>query len=179
MGDNIFQGTSRFAQRDYYIGQSKLEVKGDNFFVRGYYTRNDAGNSYDLARTGFALNEASTPYGTWLIDYFVESYFNDGTLEAARNYADRNRLQPRTNAFNEEFNNITSTLVTEGGSKIYDKSSYSHLDGNYNFKSLLNKWADAQIGVSYRTYNPDSKGTIFNDAEEEISVEEYGFYSQI
>ncbi len=179
MGNNIFQGTSRFAQRNYYIGQSKLEIKGDNFFVRGYYTRNDAGDSYDLARTGYALNEASTPFGTWLNDYVAASYLSAFTLEEARNYADRNRLQPGTVAFNNEFDKITSKLVTEGGSKIYDKSSYSHLDGNYNFKNLVNNWADIQVGGSYREYNPDSKGTIFNDGVKEIRVEEYGFYSQI
>ena len=74
---------------------------------------------------------------------------------------------------------LPSKLVTEGGSKIYDKSSYSHLDGNYNFKNLVNNWADIQVGGSYREYNPDSKGTIFNDGVKEIRVEEYGFYSQI
>ncbi|MGG8497372.1 TonB-dependent receptor [Tenacibaculum sp. TC6] len=179
MGNNLFQGTSRFAQRDYYIGQSKLEVKGTNFYIRGYYTRNDAGKSYDLTRTGIFMNEASTPFDTWLGDFVTQWYVNNQSIEAARKYADRNRLVPGTNAFNTEFNRITTTLLTEGGSAIYDKSSYAHADANYNFRSLLNDWADVQIGGSYRQYNPDSKGTIFNDANLPISVEEYGVYTQI
>lgn len=212
-GDNMFQGiASRFAQRDYYIGQSKLEVKGSNFFVRGYYTRNDAGNTYDLTRTAQALNrmaDAKIPvlpgsggYVPSWGDYYAVNYIdalssnftsfigpsgnpfnvNDVNAEVrktSREFADQFRLNPGTQEFNEGFNSITSTLVTEGGSKIYDRSSYTHVDGNYNFKSLLNDWADIQVGGSYRNYSPDSKGTIFNDGIEEISIEEYGFYTQI
>lgn len=192
MGDNMLQGnSSRIAQRDYYIGQSKLEVKGDNFFLRGYYTRNDAGNSYDLTRTGLALVAKSSnesTFGSWGRD-FAEALFFYGAapdditanleiLQQAREFADAFRLVPGTSEFNQELEKTTATLTTEGGSKIYDKSSYSHLDGNYNFKSLINDWADIQIGASYRLYNPDSKGTIFNDGEKEIEIEEFGFYSQ-
>ena len=212
-GDNMFQGiTSRFAQRNYYIGQSKLEVKGDNFFVRGYYTRNDAGDTYDLTRTAQGLNrlaDAKIPvlqgsggyiptwgdnYAVQYIDFLVSNYasligvsgnpfdvndVHESVRSSARAVADKFRLNPGTNEFNNAFNSITSTLVTEGGSKIYDKSAYSHVDANYNFKSLLNDWADIQVGGSYRNYNPDSKGTIFNDGIEEISIEEYGFYTQL
>ena len=62
---------------------------------------------------------------------------------------------------------------------MYERSSYKHADGNYNFKRLLNDWADVQVGGSYRQYNPNSKGTLFNDALQEINIEEFGFYSQI
>jgi len=179
MGDNIFQGTSRFAQRNYYIAQNKLEIKGDNFYIRGYHTKNDAGDSYDLTRTGINLNNASASNTVWSNDFFDKWFFDLDTYQDARTYADRNRLQPGTKEFNTEFNKTTSTLITEGGSAIYDKSSYVHADGNYNFKSLLNDWADLQVGGSYRQYNPDSKGTIFNDGVEEIKIEEYGFYSQL
>ncbi len=193
-GNNIFQGTSRFAQRDYYIGQSKLEFKGENFYVRGYYTRNDAGDTYDLTRTGIVLNNKaaeSNSSGIWGLDYLV-ALINEGGFNAdnsiiidpeilrkARAAADVTRLQPGTSEFNNEFNNVTSTLITEGGSRIYDKSAYTHVDGNYNFSHLLNDWGDVQFGGSFRRYNPDSKGTIFNDGVQEIEVDEYGFYTQI
>ncbi len=179
MGDNTFQGTSRFLQRDYYIGQSKLEVKGRNFYIRGYYTRNDAGNSYDLTRSGVALNEAYSPFRTWVGDFFNTRYGQGFSIQEARAYADRNRLQPGTEAFNTALNTIKTTRITDGGSAIYDRSAYTHVDGNYNFKSLLNDWADVQVGGSYRKYSPDSQGTIFNDRNEPIRVEEYGVYSQI
>ncbi|WP_299675989.1 TonB-dependent receptor domain-containing protein [uncultured Tenacibaculum sp.] len=193
MGNNLLQGnSSRFSQRDYYIGQSKFEVKGDNFYVRTYYTRNDAGRSYNLDITGALLtarSSAGNTLGNWGVDYLIGLNnagvdFNNLTadvdiLQSAREYADSFTLQPGSNGFKTEFENITSTLITEGGSRIYDRSSYSHIDGNYNFTSLINDWADVQVGGSFRQYNPDSKGTIFNDATQPITVNEYGVYSQI
>ncbi|WGH74900.1 TonB-dependent receptor plug domain-containing protein [Tenacibaculum tangerinum] len=175
--DNLFQGISRLAQRGYYIGQHKLEVKGNNFYVRGYYTENDSGNSYDLTRTGGVLNNAANSFD-YAIDFYDQRYNQGKSIEEARAFADRNRLVPNTSAFNTEFDRITKTLISDGGSKIYEKSSYTHLDGNYNFKSLLNNWADIQIGASYRNYNPESKGTLFNDKEEAVNIEEYGAYTQ-
>ena len=191
-GNGIFQAASRYAQRDYYINQSKFEIKGDNFYVRSYYTVNDAGNSFDLNRTGTVLtatSSANNTVGSWGVDYLIGLDdngvdFNNITadsdiLRKAREYADSFGLQPGTPEFNSELNRIKQTLITEGGSKIYDKSSYKHFEGNYNFSSLLNDWGDVQIGGSFREYNPDSKGTIFNDGEKEIEVEEFGFYTQI
>ncbi|MFT7901346.1 TonB-dependent receptor [Tenacibaculum ascidiaceicola] len=177
--DNLFQGTSRLAQRDYYIGQHKLEVKGNDFYVRGYYTGNNSGNSYDLTRTGSALNEAVKSMGVYTDEFYDQRYVQGKSLEEARAYADRDRLVSGTNEFNREFNRITGTLISDGGSRLYEKSSYTHLDGNYNFKRLLNEWADVQIGASYREYNPKSKGTLFNDKKEDVSIEEFGVYTQI
>lgn len=177
--DNLFQGTSRLVQRDYFIGQHKLEVKGNDFYIRGYYTSNDSGNSYDLTRTGNALNDAVKSMGVYTDEFYDQRYVQGKSLEEARAYVDRDRLMPNTSGFNREFNRITGTLISDGGSKLYEKSSYTHLDGNYNFKRLLNDWADVQIGASYREYNPNSKGTLFNDKEEKVSIEEYGVYTQI
>lgn len=177
--DNLFQGTSRLAQRNYFIGQHKLEVKGNDFYVRGYYTGNNSGNSYDLARTGNALNDAAISVYDYANVIYDQIYNQEKSVEEARAYADRNRLIPGTNEFGKEFNKTTATLISDGGSKVYEKSSYTHLDGNYNFKRLLNDWADLQVGASYREYNPNSKGTLFNDKEEKVSIKEYGVYTQI
>ena len=187
IGDNMIQGNSRLAQRGYYLGQHKLEFKGNNFFLRGYFTENDAGKTYDLERTGNLLKIArsANSSGKSYKQDFLDGYFNspevnhEGRVNDAYSYVEGFSLKPGTPLFNENLNKITNTLVTEGGSAIYDRSSYIHADGNYNFKSLLNNWADVQIGGSYRKYSPNSRGTIFNDKEEPIRVEEYGFYSQI
>ncbi len=207
-GDNMFQGVaSRFAQRNYYIGQSKLEVKGDNFFVRGYYTRNDAGDSYDLTRTAQGLNRIAdanivSAFGnvTWGDLYGIQymtlinnnvnligpsnnpfdvSDVDPSVRSTSRTFAEQFRLNPGTPEFRAGFDDVTSRLITEGGSKIFDRSSYSHVDANYNFSELLNDWGDVQVGGSYRNYSPDSRGTIFNDRAEEINIEEYGFYTQL
>lgn len=193
LGNNLLQGnSSRISQRDYYIGQSKFEIKGENFYVRTYYTNNDAGNTYNLDATGAILTFRSGLNNTannWGVDYLIGLQnngvdFNNITadisvLERARVYADSFGFQPGTSEFDTAFNSVTSTLITEGGSQIFDKSSYTHVDGNYNFASLLDNWADVQVGGSFRQYNPNSRGTIFNDAIESIQVNEYGFYTQV
>ncbi|MDB0614289.1 TonB-dependent receptor plug domain-containing protein [Tenacibaculum dicentrarchi] len=190
-GNSLFQGISRYAQRESYVNQSKFEVKGSNFYVRAYYTLNDAGNSFDLNRTGSIMTSLSGEY--WGYDYYDNLRrsldannigFQDfqkypELLKQARAYADSFTLKPGTIAFNKELDRVKSTLITKGGSQIYDKSAYSHAEGNYNFSSLLNNWGDVQVGGSFRQYNPNSKGTIFNDAKEAIKVNEYGVYSQI
>lgn len=177
--NNVFQGASRFAQRNYYTEQHKLELKGEDFYIRGYYTGNNSGDSYDLTKTGIVLNEAVISDYDWGNEYLEQRYINGESNTVARQMADINRLRPNTNQFNTVFDQITSTLASEGGSALYENSNYRHLGGNYNFKRLLNDWADIQIGGSYREYRPDSKGTLFNDYYEKIKIAEYGFYSQI
>lgn len=191
-GDNILQLSTRLAQRNYYVAQNKFEIKGDNFYVRSYLVSNDSGDSYDINRTGTQLTARSNTVnnnllGVWGVDYLASLYTNNADynnltsedLSRARAYADSFSLQPGTPEFNKQLNIVKSTLITEGGSRIYDKSSYFHTEGNYNFTSLLNDWADIQVGGSFRQYNPKSKGTVFNDGSKEIEVKEYGFYSQI
>ncbi|MEX6626993.1 TonB-dependent receptor [Tenacibaculum salmonis] len=177
--DNLFQGTSRFAQRNYFTEQHKLEIKGKDFYVRGYYTGNDSGDSYDLTKTGIELNFEADYIDDWVDEYISQFYGNGKSIAEARVLADVNRFQPNTKRFNQEFDRITKTLMSEGGSALYEKSNYKHIDGNYNFRSLLGNWADIQVGASFRQYNPNSKGTLFNDAYEKIRIEEYGFYSQV
>ncbi|MDC1161938.1 TonB-dependent receptor plug domain-containing protein [Tenacibaculum sp.] len=178
--DNLFQGNdTRLAQHDYYIGQHRLEFKGSNFYVRGYYTSNNSGQSYDLTRTGSLLNDIAGTASGYAFNYYDKFYVEGKTHEEAIAYAGRNRLKAGTNEFYYNLERITNKLIGDGGSAIYEKSSYVHADGNYNFRSLLNNWADVQIGGSYRNYNPNSRGTLFNDANQSISIFEYGFYTQI
>ncbi|MCG8805012.1 TonB-dependent receptor [Tenacibaculum finnmarkense] len=191
-GNSLFQGMSRYAQRESYVNQSKFEVKGSNFYVRAYYSLNDAGDSFDLNRTGSVMTSALSSID-WGDNYFnnLNNALNDRGLgfedfqaypelsKQARLLADSYRFQPGTPEFNKELKRIKSTLITKGGSKIYDKSAYSHAEGNYNFSSLLDNWGDVQVGGSFRQYNPNSRGTIFNDATEAIQVNEYGIYSQV
>ncbi|WP_407322418.1 TonB-dependent receptor [Tenacibaculum maritimum] len=181
-GDNLFLGNSRYSQRNYYVTQSKLEAKGDHFYIRGYYTKNDAGDSYDIARTGILLNERASSFNSWIEDYSYALDLeknNPNKYKEARIYADYFRLQPGTEEFRNTLKEITNTMTNEGGSRVWDKSSYIHSDGNYNFSHLMNDWADLQTGGSFRQYNPKSRGTIFNDKDEKIQINEYGIYGQI
>ncbi len=179
--DNLFQGNdTRLVQKNYYIGQHRLEVKGDNFYIRGYLTANDSGNSFDLTKTADnILNDAGVFYDSYAFDFYQKFYDEGTSIQDARNFAFRNAYVPGSPEFIRALGQSSSTLITKGGSAIFERSNYIHTDGNYNFKSLLNDWADFQVGGSYRKYNPNSKGTLFNDGQEKINLYEYGFYTQL
>lgn len=86
-------------------------------------------------------------------------------------------LVPGTPEFQKEFDRITSTLTSAGGSKFFTDSEVYHVQGEYIFTpKFLNKLT---VGGSYRLYTPDTKGTIFADTTEQITIrnQEFGFYA--
>ena len=57
-GNTIYQGTNRYNIKNFFMEQHKLEVRGKNFFVRGYMTSEDAGDSYDTRFAAININRA-------------------------------------------------------------------------------------------------------------------------
>ncbi|SOU85934.1 TonB-dependent receptor [Tenacibaculum dicentrarchi] len=182
-GNNMYQGANRFAQNDFSVTQYKLEFLGENFFVRSYYTGNTTGETYDLRFAGIALNEYYNPSENWFKEYgkaFSGAIKNvtRGNDKAARNYADRNRLQPGTTTFEEALHSIIKKPINQGGSGLKDKTQLYNIEANYNFKDLI-KWAKIQVGTSYRKFNINSKGTLFTDKNSALAFDMLGAYSQI
>ena len=68
---------------------------------------------------------------------------------------------PGTQRYDSLLNDITSQLLTDGGSRLYDKSALYNVDAQYLF-TLWEDW-DFTSGGNYRLYTPDSDGTIFSD----------------
>ncbi len=84
---------------------------------------------------------------------------------------------PGTPEFEEEFNRITSSLRSEGGTRFYDKSSLYHIHGEYKFAP---SWTDElTLGANGRIYTPKSKGTVFSDLDSTIVNREIGVYAGI
>jgi iron complex outermembrane receptor protein len=72
-GSTIYQGTNRYALNGFTQQQHKIEVKNDNFFVRGYVVADKAGDSYDMVFTGININRAWKSDQQWFRDY-IQSY---------------------------------------------------------------------------------------------------------
>ncbi len=64
-GSTIYQGTNRYNIKNFLIQQHKLEIRNKDFFVRGYMTSEDAGDSYDMLFTG--LNIAKFGAQDWFV----------------------------------------------------------------------------------------------------------------
>lgn len=181
MGNSIYQGASRYILKNFLMQQHKFEIRGDNFFLRGYKTIEDSKDAYDAVATGLVINGSQAP--TWFSTY-ITTYLGAVLQQtpvaqahaAARTTANAGLAQPGTAAFQNIFNTVTSTPLYQG-SKFTDKTSLTHFDGNYNFGDKIGI-AEIQIGGSYRTYNLNSGGSIFTDRNSSIDYYEYGVYAQ-
>jgi len=184
-GSTIYQGANRYAIDDFFLMQHKLEIRSDNFFVRGYITEDKAGNSYDMVFTGINVNRAWKDDNTWFGEY-VGAYVQ-GTLAGllpeqahglARQTADTGRFEPGSEEFQTAFNRSINDPDLNTGSKFQDNSQIYHGDANYNFGHLWD-WAEVQVGGSYRNYRLNSFGTIYTDTDGPINYSEVGFYTQL
>jgi len=69
-GTTVYQGDNRFSLRDILFFQHRIEFqKKDKYFLRAYYTHEDAGNSYDPYFTALRLHEAGKSNQDWSTDY--------------------------------------------------------------------------------------------------------------
>ncbi len=184
-GNTIYQGTNRYNINRFFQEQHKLEIKNDNFFVRGYIVGDKAGDSYDMVFTGININRSWKDDNTWFGQYvgaYVQTTLAGGTNEqahaAARATAEAGRLLPGTPQFQSAFNRVTKDPDLSRGSQFRDASKYYHADANYNLGHIID-WAEIQLGGSFRQYNLNSFGTIYTDADGPIDYSEYGLYTQI
>jgi len=184
-GNAVYQGANRYYLNNFFMQQHKLEIKGKNFFVRGYTTNEDGGKSYDMQFTGLNVNRKWKDDSTWFGQYagaYVQSTLAGQTPEnahiTARNVADTGRFIPGTSEFQNAFNQVIANPDVLSGSKLVDNSKVYHSDANYNFKDLI-KFGEIQVGGSYRLYQLNSHGRIYTDASGPINYNEYGFYTQL
>lgn len=186
LGATIYQGANRYSLKNFFLQQHKLEVRNSNFFVRGYITDEDAGDSYDMRFTAINLNRQWKSDQNWFGEYagaFITSTLGGlGTEQAhaiARETADTGRLVPGTPEFQTALDQVTSDPNLTTGSQFQDKSQLRHGDANYNFTHLTGHIADIQVGGSFRQYRLNSSGTIFTDVDGPITYSEYGVYTQV
>ena len=177
VGNTIYQGANRYNIRDFYLAQHKLEVRGKNFFVRGYVTTEDAGKSYDSRFAAININRRWKSDRDWFTQY-AGTYLITGSHAAARAQADTGRLIPGTPAFQKTFDEVTEDPNLVTGSRFQDKTKLYHSDVNYNFQDLI-EWAEFQAGGSYRRYSLNSNGSIFTDYDGPIDYDEFGVYTQM
>lgn len=194
-GSTIYQGTNRYNIDNFFQQQHKLEVRNDNFFIRGYVVADKAGDSYDMVFTGVNINRAWKDDNTWFGEYtgaYISATLAGATDAEAhatgRLVADEvidtngddgvERYLPGTPEFIAAFNRSINDPDLTTGSKFQDASKYYHSDANYNFSHLID-FADIQVGGSYRKYNLNSSGTIYTDADSPIDYSEFGIYTQI
>ena len=177
-GTAIYQGTNRYSINGIRFHQHKLEVKGKNFFVRGYTTIENAGDSYDIVFTGINISKANiSDYVSEYLSSYLDSVgglkiltngFDDeasqSDIDKAHSYAAINAAKEWYAVGSPKFDSTRKAILNNAnlqkGSKFVDASSLQHFEGQYNFNF---DFADIITGANVRRYDPNSYGTIFED----------------
>ena len=186
--DGVFQRGNKIQLDNVVVQNHKLELKGDNFLVRGYVSIENTGDSYNVKPTADNLDLASGGSGSaWANKYktALNAYAtnNGGELNAAnlaaatqyaREQADASRVVPGTQAFNDlkntiaKINNwdIKSSAIPDapvtGGSALIQKSHMYHLEGQWDLTKKV-KVVNVLIGGDARIYEIIPDGNNFVD----------------
>ena len=181
-GDTQWLGGQKYSIQNFLLHQHKLEARGKNFFVRGYMTLEDAGDSYNTLFAALNINRSWKSDEDWFGQY-AAAYLGAvpgvtaSSHAEARSFADRGRFIPGTEEFQDAFDRVTSDPDLLTGAKFRDQTRLIHGDANYNFKDNI-EFAEIQVGGSYRRYSLNSFGNIFTDADGPIDIDEFGIYTQ-
>jgi iron complex outermembrane receptor protein len=95
-GSTVYQGENRYRLENVQFYQHKLELRKEGtWFVRGYLTAEDAGDTYDIFTTGVRLQEASGLTREWNIRYFTlwETYIKPQFIATRPGYLTTQQAQ--------------------------------------------------------------------------------------
>jgi iron complex outermembrane recepter protein len=190
-GNGNFTRTGGFREYfpDFKRTQYKLELRGDNFFVRGYNTTQQA-EGYNLGNLAARVLQSWKPTATWGND-FKAAYALSPNIATARAAADAGKPAVGSAQFANLLNRLSSTLNTDSavatptngrinGVRLLDNSSMAHFEGMYNLKNFLPKEFEVVTGASLRSYSMLTKSTVFPTKKDgsEFTMKEYGAYIQ-
>ncbi|MTI22076.1 TonB-dependent receptor [Fulvivirga sp. RKSG066] len=181
-GSTVYTANDRFVLDDFSIWTGKLELRGTNFFVRGYTTQEDAGDSYAANTLGSLINAE-----TYIPEYFSNfagARSSGQSVDQAHAFAraNSNRLEVGSDTYNEAFDRLRQTPISEGGAQFLDETSLYHGEFMYNFADKID-FAEIIVGGNFRRYNLKSGGTLFAleniDTGDEFDINEFGGYLQL
>ncbi|TXH55479.1 MAG: TonB-dependent receptor, partial [Bacteroidia bacterium] len=185
-GNTIYTGSDRYSLKDFKIYQYKLEFKADNWFLRGYTTQEDAGESHNLTATTRQFNERWKPSATWFQEYGFAylnakmSGINDiNAHNMARAMADNGRPEAGSAQFKELWDKVRLTPIYQNGGLFLDKSDLYVAEGQYNFTKLLNNAVEFLVGGNWRQFVLNSENTLFHEEDGPIKINEVGVYGQL
>ncbi len=184
-GNTVYTGSQRYSLRGLKVGQYKLELNSAKWFVRGYTTQENAGESHNLTVTTQLFNEAWKPSSAWYQQYAF-AYLNAKQagrpeMEAhniARSVADQGRPAAGSAQFKTIFDEVRKKPIPTGG-LFLDRTDLYMVEGQYNLSDAV-KFAEVLVGGNWKQYVLNSEGTLFADKiGEPIKINEYGGYAQI
>ncbi len=193
-GTAAYTGSNRFSINNFSFQQHRVELKGSNYFVRAYASLEDSKDSYNAKGLGQLIGKtwvrdlngnvvsANKADSTWFKRY-VEAYLgniNGVTASShpdARAFADEGRYLPGSAEFNAEKDRLIKTQGLSGAG-ILSQSKLFHIEGQYDFSHKI-KVLDLLVGGNFRRYKMFTNGTLFDDKDGPILIDEGGAFVQI
>ncbi|MFN4145942.1 MAG: TonB-dependent receptor [Runella sp.] len=192
-GTAQYTGSSRFVINDFRLMQHRLELKGNNFFVRAYSNAENSQNSYNSRSLAQHINR------TWVRDLqgnivtpdradavWFERYalaFNGGiegitpqNHTTARAFADQGRALPGTPEFEAAKQRLINTYGIQGAG-VLSRCGLRHIEGMYDFSPQIG-FMSLQVGGNYRQFTLDTGGSLFDDKDKNLTNTEYGAFVQ-
>ncbi|QNF31886.1 TonB-dependent receptor [Adhaeribacter swui] len=179
--DGVFQRGNKIQLDNVRVQNHRLELKGTNYFIRGYASIENTGDSYNvkpmvdnLDITGGGTNQIwGNKFKTAL-----QNELNNGTplasaMQIARQAADQGRPEPGTPAFENLKNTIRSInnwdhgaviagAPATGGAWLKQMSRLYHADAQYDFADKI-KFVNVLVGLDARLYEIIPDGNNFVD----------------
>jgi outer membrane receptor protein involved in Fe transport len=182
-GSTVYTANDRFVLDDFSIWTAKAELRSNNFFLRGYRTKESSGDSYAANTLASLINAQTT------IPAYVQTFAGarlaglsvDQSHGVARIASDNIRDANLNNGrYQQLYDSLRQVPISEGGAKFLDETSLTHFEGMYNFADRI-KFAEVVVGANYRRYDLVSDGTLFalQDNGEEFNITEWGTYLQL
>ncbi|WP_126244313.1 TonB-dependent receptor [Chitinophaga rhizosphaerae] len=178
--DGLFQRGNKIQLDGVKVQNHKLELRGADYFVRGYVMLENTGNSYNLKPLTDNLDLTHKSNNAWR-DAFqakLQSEINAGTglaeaMRRARSTADQGRVQPGT----PEFDALKQTIIginnwdhaaavagapATGGAWLDQHSRVYHVDAQWDLSRHVKRF-NLLVGTDGRLYEVIPDGNNFVD----------------
>ncbi len=190
--DGVFQRGNKIQLDNVVVQNHKLEVKGSNFTVRAYVSKENTGDSYNVKPladnldlySGGSNNVWGAKFKTELQNQLIKGIDLAKAGQIARQTADKGRVEPGTQAFEDLKNTIikinnwdikSSTIPNApatGGAALIQKSTIYHLEGQWDLSKKI-KVFDLLVGGDARVYEITPDGNNFVDFNRPIESRNY------
>lgn len=185
--DGVFQRGNKIQLDNVVVQNHRLELKGANYFLRGYISSESTGDSYNVKPLVDNLDLNHLSNNAWR-DKFrtaLQAEINKDVdlaeaMRIARQVADQGRVEPGT----AEFNNLKNRIIQVnswdhpsavagapspiGGAWLSQKSHLYHLEGQWDFTNKI-KFANLLVGLDARLYEIVPDGNNFVDFSRPIA----------
>jgi outer membrane receptor protein involved in Fe transport len=95
---------------------------------------------------------------------------------AARAFADQGRFLPGTNDY-EAAKNASIKNYGLSGAGVFSNSKFYHAEGQYDLSKQI-KIFDLLAGANFRYYDMFTNGSLFQDKDQKITIQEFGGFLQ-